>query len=60
MPPRGRGLRDRQGPVIDYTKTAALELPPHNIRLNVLAPDLTMAEGLLRISPDGLRRTPAT
>ena len=35
--------------VINYTKTAALELAPHNIRVNALAPDLTVTEGLLRI-----------
>jgi 3-oxoacyl-[acyl-carrier protein] reductase len=40
--------------VINYTKTAALELAPHNIRVNALAPDLTVTEGLLRISADGL------
>lgn len=40
--------------VINYTKTAALELAPHNIRVNALAPDLTVTEGLLRIAPDGL------
>jgi 3-oxoacyl-[acyl-carrier protein] reductase len=40
--------------VINYTKTAALELAPHNIRVNALAPDLTVTEGLLRMSPDGL------
>ena len=40
--------------VINYTKTAALELAPHHIRVNALAPDLTVTEGLLRISPDGL------
>src|SRR3954462_10471920 len=40
--------------VINYTKTAALELAPHKIRVNALAPDLTLTEGLLRISPDGL------
>jgi NAD(P)-dependent dehydrogenase (short-subunit alcohol dehydrogenase family) len=40
--------------VINYTKTAALELAPHKIRVNALAPDLTVTEGLLRISPDGL------
>jgi NAD(P)-dependent dehydrogenase (short-subunit alcohol dehydrogenase family) len=40
--------------VINYTKTAALELAPHNIRVNALAPDLTVTEGLLRISPNGL------
>ena len=27
--------------VINYTKTAALELAPHDIRVNALAPDLT-------------------
>ena len=40
--------------VINYTKTAALELAPHNIRVNALAPDLTVTEGLLRVSPNGL------
>jgi 3-oxoacyl-[acyl-carrier protein] reductase len=40
--------------VINYTKTAALELAPHNIRVNALAPDLTVTEGLLRMSPEGL------
>jgi 3-oxoacyl-[acyl-carrier protein] reductase len=40
--------------VINYTKTAALELATQGIRVNALAPDLTVTEGLLRISPDGL------
>lgn len=40
--------------VINYTKTAAFELAPHNIRVNALAPDLTVTEGLLAMSPDGL------
>jgi 3-oxoacyl-[acyl-carrier protein] reductase len=40
--------------VINYTKTAALELAPHSIRVNALAPDLTITEGLLRVSPNGL------
>jgi NAD(P)-dependent dehydrogenase (short-subunit alcohol dehydrogenase family) len=40
--------------VINYTKTAALELAPHNIRVNALAPDLTVTEGLLRIAPNDL------
>ena len=39
--------------VINYTKTAALELAPHNIRVNALAPDFTVTEGLLRVSPTG-------
>lgn len=32
--------------VIDYTKTAAFELAPHGIRVNALAPDITVTEGL--------------
>jgi 3-oxoacyl-[acyl-carrier protein] reductase len=40
--------------VINYTKTAALELAPHGIRVNALAPDLTVTEGLMRISHSGL------
>jgi NAD(P)-dependent dehydrogenase (short-subunit alcohol dehydrogenase family) len=28
--------------VINYTKTAALELAPHRIRVNALAPDITL------------------
>jgi 3-oxoacyl-[acyl-carrier protein] reductase len=40
--------------VINYTKTAALELAPHGIRVNALAPDLTVTEGLLRVAPNGL------
>jgi len=39
--------------VINYTKTAALELAPHNIRVNALAPDFTVTEGLLQVSPSG-------
>ncbi len=40
--------------VINYTKTAALELARHKIRVNALAPDLTLTEGIMRVSPDGL------
>jgi 3-oxoacyl-[acyl-carrier protein] reductase len=32
--------------VINYTKTAAFELAPHGIRVNALAPDVTLTEGL--------------
>jgi len=39
--------------VINYTKTAALELAPHGIRVNALAPDITITEGLLAVAPPG-------
>lgn len=39
--------------VINYTKTAALELAPHGIRVNALAPDITLTEGLEAIAPPG-------
>jgi len=40
--------------VINYTKTAAFELAPHGIRVNAIAPDLTLTEGLMQLSPEGL------
>ncbi|MCV7314344.1 SDR family oxidoreductase [Mycolicibacillus parakoreensis] len=41
--------------VINFTKTAALELAPHRIRVNCLAPDFTLTEGLERIgTPESL------
>jgi 3-oxoacyl-[acyl-carrier protein] reductase len=39
--------------VINYTKTAALELAPHGIRVNALAPDITLTEGIKEIAPAG-------
>jgi 3-oxoacyl-[acyl-carrier protein] reductase len=39
--------------VINYTKTAALELAPHGIRVNALAPDITMTEGLAAVASPG-------
>jgi 3-oxoacyl-[acyl-carrier protein] reductase len=39
--------------VISFTKTAALELAPHHIRVNALAPDITMTEGLAEVAPPG-------
>ena len=38
--------------VINYTKTAALELAPYGIRVNALAPDITWTEGLAAIVPN--------
>jgi 3-oxoacyl-[acyl-carrier protein] reductase len=37
--------------VINFTKTAALELAPHGIRVNALAPDITLTEGLTAVAP---------
>ena len=39
--------------VINYTKTAALELAPHGIRVNALAPDITITEGMRQVAPPG-------
>lgn len=39
--------------VINYTKTAALELAPHGIRVNGLAPDITLTEGIMHVAPPG-------
>ncbi|MFV1365112.1 glucose 1-dehydrogenase [Mycolicibacterium elephantis] len=41
--------------VINYTQTAAFELAPHNVRVNAIAPDLTLTEGLTRLSRGTLR-----
>jgi NAD(P)-dependent dehydrogenase (short-subunit alcohol dehydrogenase family) len=40
--------------VIQYTKTAALELAPHGIRVNALAPDFTMTPGIEAAAHDGV------
>lgn len=40
--------------VINYTRTAAVELAPYGIRVNAIAPDITVTEGLLRLSPHGV------
>jgi len=39
--------------VINYTKTAALELAPHGIRVNALAPDITLTDGIRVVAPPG-------
>ncbi len=43
--------------VINFTKTAALELAPYGIRVNALAPDITMTEGLKAVAPPGSEQT---
>lgn len=42
--------------VINYTKTAALELAPYGIRVNALAPDITLTEGIRQMAPPGSER----
>jgi 3-oxoacyl-[acyl-carrier protein] reductase len=39
--------------VINLTKTAALEFAPHGIRVNALAPDITLTEGMRSVAPAG-------
>jgi len=43
--------------VINFTKTAALELAPYGIRVNALAPDITLTEGLAAVAPPGSERS---
>jgi NAD(P)-dependent dehydrogenase (short-subunit alcohol dehydrogenase family) len=38
--------------VISLTQTAALELAPHGIRVNALAPDVILTEGILGVAPN--------
>jgi NAD(P)-dependent dehydrogenase (short-subunit alcohol dehydrogenase family) len=39
--------------VINLTKTLALELAPHAVRVNAIAPDITWTEGIAALSPPG-------
>src|SRR6476659_8402869 len=46
--------------VINYTKTAALELATDHIRVNALAPDLTLTEGLIALSGGSMQQDAVT
>lgn len=48
------GLCRCQGRRRQLHQDGALELATQGIRVNALAPDLTLTEGLLRVSPEGL------
>ncbi|HWP65357.1 MAG TPA: glucose 1-dehydrogenase [Candidatus Limnocylindria bacterium] len=39
--------------VVSFTRTMALELAPHRIRVNAIAPDICMTEGLAAVVPPG-------
>jgi NAD(P)-dependent dehydrogenase (short-subunit alcohol dehydrogenase family) len=42
--------------VINFTKTSALEFAQYGIRVNALAPDITLTEGLASIAPPGAEK----
>ncbi|HVH05315.1 MAG TPA: SDR family NAD(P)-dependent oxidoreductase [Myxococcota bacterium] len=45
--------------VVSFTQTMALELAPHRVRVNAIAPDLCLTEGLRAMLPDDALRTHA-
>jgi NAD(P)-dependent dehydrogenase (short-subunit alcohol dehydrogenase family) len=40
--------------MINFSRTMALELAEHNIRVNVIAPDIVITPGLMRLNPGAL------
>src|SRR3989338_5089352 len=45
-----------KGGVVMHARAAALELAPHNIRVNIVSPGLIWAEGIEQSWPDGVAR----
>jgi NAD(P)-dependent dehydrogenase (short-subunit alcohol dehydrogenase family) len=43
--------------VINFTKTASLEFAPYGIRVNALAPDITLTEGMASVAPPGAEKS---
>ncbi len=51
---RAQPLRRREGGVLAYTRSAALELGPRRVRVNAVSPGLIWREGIEEAWPEGV------